>query len=128
MKNGKDPNSCIRLSRDEHQIFRCKSHIQEVSSSLPDMAQMLALAGNEVRLKILLLLQEEQKLCVCDLSEILEMKIPAISQHLRKMKDAKMVFTEREGTVIYYYLNPEKLPLLKTIFGRMSELSTLAIV
>jgi DNA-binding transcriptional ArsR family regulator len=84
---------------------------------MSDMAQILALAGNEVRLKILLLLQQEQRLCVCDLGEILEMKVPAVSQHLRKMKDGGLVFTEREGTVIFYQLNPQLEPTLNTILN-----------
>ena len=81
------------------------------------MAQILALAGNEVRLKILLLLQAEEKLCVCDLSEILDMKIPAVSQHLRKMKDVRLVYTEREGTVVFYQINPEQKLTLDTILN-----------
>ena len=121
MKKNKDQNVCIRIDRDNSQIERCKDHIQEVDSSLTEMAQVLALAGNEVRLKILLLLQVEEKLCVCDLSEILEMKIPAVSQHLRKMKDARMVYTQREGTVIFYYLNPQMKPKLDVILNLISE-------
>ncbi len=117
MNKRKDQNICIRIDRDSSQIERCKNHIQEVQSDLSDMAQILTLAGNEVRLKILLLLQVEEKLCVCDLSEILEMKIPAVSQHLRKMKDAGLVYTEREGTVVYYQINPDRKPTLEHILN-----------
>lgn len=121
MKKIKDQNVCIRLDRDGQQITRCKERIQEVNNNLSEMAQILALAGNEVRLKILMLLQEEQKLCVCDLGEVLEMKIPAISQHLRKMKDAGLVYTEREGTVIFYQINPQLKPTLDTILNLIPE-------
>ena len=121
MKKNKDQNVCIRIDRDSSQIERCKDHIHEVNSSLTEMAQILALAGNEVRLKILLLLQAEQKLCVCDLGEILDMKIPAVSQHLRKMKDARMVYTQREGTVIFYYHSPQMKPKLDMIINLISE-------
>lgn len=116
MKKTKDQNVCIRIDRDGSQIERCKEHIQEVNTSLIELAQILALAGNEVRLKILLLLQAEEKLCVCDLSEVLEMKIPAVSQHLRKMKDARLVYTEREGTVIFYQISETVIPVLSSIF------------
>ncbi len=116
MKKSKDQDVCIRIDRDGSQIERCKKHILEVNTSLTKMAQILALAGNEVRLKILLLLQAEEKLCVCDLSEVLEMKIPAVSQHLRKMKDARLVYTEREGTVIFYQICETVMPVLSSIF------------
>jgi DNA-binding transcriptional ArsR family regulator len=67
-------------------------------------------------MKILLLLQDEERLCVCDLSEILGMKIPAISQHLRKLKDGDLVQTEREGTTIFYYLTEKAKPILQVLF------------
>ena len=120
MKMISDQNVCIRIDRDEQQINKCKQRIQEENISILGKAQIFALAGNEVRLKILLLLQEEQKLCVCDLSEILEMKNPAVSQHLRKLKDAGLVFTEREGTVIYYQISSRMGPALKTILNLIS--------
>lgn len=121
MKNDKDPNICIRTFRDEQQIARCKNQIEKVATQLPTMAQLLALAGNEVRLKILLLLQEEGNLCVCDLSEVLGMKIPAVSQHLRKLKDAKIVFTQRDGTVIYYQLTAESKEQVNGLLNLLFE-------
>ncbi len=108
-------NTCIRAYRDEQQILRCKNQVERIESTLPDVAQLLALTGNEVRLKILLLLQEEGKLCVCDLSDILGMKIPAVSQHLRKLKDAQIVSTQREGTVIYYQFSIKKKQQINAI-------------
>ena len=117
MKKADDQNICIRQSRNEEQIARCKAQVSKVGDYLYKTAQILALGGNEVRLKILLLLQAEQKLCVCDLGEILEMKTPAISQHLRKLKDAGLVLTEREGTVIYYSITPPTKPTIEAILG-----------
>ncbi|WP_425291189.1 ArsR family transcriptional regulator [Spirosoma linguale] len=52
---------------------------------------MLNLAGNENRLKLIYLLKEEADLCVCDLSDILGMTIPAASQHLRKLCITEML-------------------------------------
>ena len=94
-------NTCIRLNRDEALISAAKEAVEEIEDSVLELSKILNLAGNEVRLKILFLLQVE-RLCVCDLSDVLDMKIPAVSQHLRKLKDAGMVVSEREGTTIYY--------------------------
>ncbi len=121
MKDKKDQNICVRVFRDEQQINKCKQRINEAKVSLSGIAQILALAGNEVRFKILLLLQEEQRLCVCDLAEILEMKIPAISQHLRKLKDGKLLIPEREGTTIYYSVNPPSQYILNSLFSNLPE-------
>ena len=120
MKRSND-NICIRLDRDTKQIDRCKAKVAEISDSVSDLSKILSLTGNEVRMKILFLLQEEEKLCVCDLGEILEMKTPAISQHLRKLKDAKMVVAEREGVTIYYHIHPERKPDIALMLNMLSE-------
>ena len=80
-------NSCIRQQADIEQINRCKDTVSALNESFDYLANGLSLVGNSVRLKILYLLFEEKRLCVCDLSDILGMNISAISQHLRKMKD-----------------------------------------
>ena len=125
MKRNKDQNSCVRIVRDELQIMSCKKHIEAIEDHIQEFSQILRLAGNNVRMKILVLLQEEERLCVCDLGEILDMKIPAVSQHLRKLKDGKLLLTEREGTTIYYSINPEIQPELSSLFRRILEYSTL---
>ncbi len=72
-------------------------------------------------MNILVLLEDEKRLCVCDLSEILNMTIPAVSQHLKKLKDAELVDTEREGNTIYYYINRKYKMVLDTLFAHVSE-------
>lgn len=117
----KDKNTCVRLDRDGQQIDRCKQKINEFNPVIASLSKMLSLAGNEVRMNILFLLEEEDKLCVCDLSEILEMKIPAVSQHLRKLKDANMVFAERDGVTIFYQISPKIKLKLDTIFSLLED-------
>ncbi len=109
-------NSCIRQQADIEQINRCKYIVEDLNDSFDHLANGLSLVGNNVRLKILYLLYEEKRLCVCDLSDILEMTISAISQHLRKMKDRKLLMTEREGQTIFYSLTTEYKELLNPFF------------
>ncbi|MAO41855.1 MAG: transcriptional regulator [Zunongwangia sp.] len=112
MKN----NSCIRQQADIEQINRCKKTVSELNESFDYLANGLSLVGNNVRLKVLYLLFEEKRLCVCDLSDILEMNISAISQHLRKMKDRNLLETERDAQTIFYSLTPEYSTLLNPFF------------
>ncbi len=109
-------NSCIRQQADIEQINRCKDTVKELNESFDYLANGLSLVGNSVRLKILYLLFEEKRLCVCDLSDILEMNISAISQHLRKMKDRNLLETERDAQTIFYSLTPEYSTLLNPFF------------
>lgn len=106
-------NSCLRLMADIEQIKRCKNRVSGLNGSFNYLSERIELTGNKVRLKILFLLYEERQLCVCDLSDILGMTISSISQHLRKLKDRKLIETERQAQTIFYSLNAEYEKLLK---------------
>jgi DNA-binding transcriptional ArsR family regulator len=115
-----DNNTCIRLFADHKQINNCKSKLKTAQKSFYQLSNILALAGNEVRLKIIYLLEEERELCPCDLADILSMSIPAVSQHLRKLKDGNIVETRKEGQTIYYSLTQENLKILKPFFKHIN--------
>ena len=108
--------SCNRILADTILINECKDRLQKNSAVFNQTSSLLALAGNEVRLKILYLLEEENELCPCDLADILEMSIPAVSQHLRKMKDGNLIKTRRSGQTIFYSLIIEQTELLIPFF------------
>ena len=45
-----------------------------------------------------------QELCTCDLASITCLSEPAVSQHLRLLRDLRLVKTRREGKKVYYSL------------------------
>lgn len=113
--------SCTRAEADQKQLMRCRETLKTSSESINSIGKVLALAGNETRLKILFLLNEEGELCPCDFSDILEMSVPAISQHIRKMKDAELITSRRDGQTLYYSLVKDSSNVLEGIFGRLKE-------
>ena len=116
-----DATKCIRLYADKVQINECKKKLKENALSFSQLSKVLELAGNGVRLKILYLLEEEDQLCPCDLSDILGMSIPAVSQHLRKLKDGQVIESRREGQTIYYSLKEAHLKILKPFFKYINQ-------
>ncbi len=114
-------NTCIRIEANKEQILNCKRTISEFENSIIVLSNALNLAGNSVRLKILFLLFKEQKLCVCDLSDILGMKISAISQHLRKLKDRNIIIPQRKAQTIFYSLTNEYEKIFSTLFELINE-------
>ena len=116
-----EKNTCIRLYADQAQIGACKQKLKTAQKSFASLSNILALAGNEVRLKIIYLLEEEGQLCPCDLSDILGMTIPAVSQHLRKLKDGRIVQTKKERQTIYYSLTQDNLKILKPFFKHINK-------
>jgi len=121
MKRNRNKNTCIRNCRDEQQISRCRKRIDDLRDNVSEFTTILQLAGNAVRMSILILLEDEKRLCVCDLSEVLKMTIPAVSQHLKKLKIANLVDTEREGNTIYYYINRKYKMVLDTLSANVLE-------
>lgn len=118
-----EPNTCIRVLADPTQIKDCKEKIKANEKSFEQLSGVLALAGNDVRLKILYLMEEEKELCPCDMSDILGMSIPAVSQHLRKLKDGNVVETRKVGQTIFYSLKAEHLKILKPFFKYINQLN-----
>lgn len=108
--------SCIRVFANKVQIENCRAILQTNDKAFTALSGLLALAGNEVRLKIMFLLEEENELCPCDLADILGMSLPAISQHLRKLKDGGIIEARRLGQTIFYTLKSEQLKLLQPFF------------
>jgi DNA-binding transcriptional ArsR family regulator len=121
-------NTCIRVLADINQIKECRTKIKVVDESLVLLSNAFSLVGNEVRMKILYLLQEEGQLCPCDLSDILGMNISPISQHLRKLKDGKIITAKKTGQTIFYSISTAYAEILKPVFKLISNNKVLDIV
>lgn len=118
-----EKNTCIRLLANPEQIEGCKSDLKEAQSLFSKLSDVYALVGNEVRLKMVYLLHQEKELCPCDLSDILEMTNPAVSQHLKKLKEGGLLQTRKEGQTIFYSLTQEGVKLLTPIFHQFLVLT-----
>lgn len=114
-----DPIHCIRAEADQAQIERGRAEIENFQKQFNELVAVLALAGNEVRLKILYLLSKEQELCPCDLADILKKSVPSVSQHLWKMRDGRIIISRKEGKTIYYSLENEALKDLKPMLENL---------
>ena len=98
-----DGKLCIGPTFSKAEFALIKRNLSE-QKGLQTLADLLNLAGNLQRLKVLYLLNAHKEMCVCDLAEVLEMTDSAVSQHLRKLKDKHIVKTRREAQTIYYSL------------------------
>ena len=85
----------------------------------------LTALGDPTRLAIFEMLGN-QPLAVNQLAAGLPVSRPAVSQHLRVLKDARLVRDRRDGTRRIYELNPEGLALLRDHFAKLWDTSLLA--
>lgn len=65
--------------------------------------------SEDTRLKSLMLIQAKRELCVCDLTEALQLSQPKVSRHLAELRKCGLLQDERRGKWVYYTLHP-KLP------------------
>ena len=72
----------------------------------PDIALLAALA-DPVRLSFVRQLADNDGVCACDFSECCTVSQPTISHHLKVLRDAGVVVSERRGTNIIYSLSPD---------------------
>ena len=96
--------SCIRVFADAAHIEHSKQRLAAAAPGIEALAAVLALAGNEVRLKMLFLLLDQQQLCVCDLAASVDVAEASVSQVLRVLRSAGVVENRREGRMVYYRL------------------------
>ena len=83
--------------------------VNNVLDSLPDedalydLAELFKVFGDSTRVRILFALFKSE-LCVCDLSEALDMTQSAISHQLQILRTNKLVKSRRDGKQVYYSL------------------------
>jgi len=79
------------------------------------LAQTLKALSDPIRLRIVLLLQAEGELCVCDLMAVLKLPQSTISRHLAYLKRSCWVDTRRQGVWMYYQLSRESCAICKEL-------------
>jgi ArsR family transcriptional regulator, arsenate/arsenite/antimonite-responsive transcriptional repressor len=74
------------------------------------IAELAKALGDPVRLQLVDVLRRHAgKVCVCELVPLFDISQPTLSHHLRKLRDAGIVDSERRGLWSYYYVLPDAL-------------------
>lgn len=63
--------------------------------------------SDSTRLRCLMLMQTDGELCVCELTHALNLSQPKISRHLAHLREAGLLVARRDGTWMYYRINPD---------------------
>ena len=74
------------------------------------MAAIAKALGDPVRLQLVDVLRKHAgKVCVCELVPLFDISQPTLSHHLKKLRDAGIVDSERRGLWAYYYVTSDAL-------------------
>jgi ArsR family transcriptional regulator len=85
------------------------------------LAQILKALSDPIRLRIILLLQAEGELCVCDLMAVLGLPQSTVSRHLAYLKRSCWVDTRREGVWMHYQLSRESCDICRELLEILKE-------
>jgi ArsR family transcriptional regulator len=74
------------------------------------MAIVAKALGDPIRLQLVDVLRKHAgKVCVCELVPLFDLSQPTVSHHLKVLRDAGLVDSERQGLWAYYYVIPNAL-------------------
>src|SRR5918912_957177 len=75
-----------------------------------ELAAVAKALADPIRLQLVDVLRKHAgRVCVCELVPLFEVSQPTLSHHLKKLRDAGLVGSERQGLWAYYYVKPEAL-------------------
>ncbi|WP_432089527.1 ArsR/SmtB family transcription factor [Streptomyces sp. bgisy095] len=82
-----------------------------------EMSRMFKALSDPIRLRLLSLIASHEggEACVCDLTGPFDVSQPTISHHLKVLREAGLVGSERRGTWVYYWVLPEALARLSVL-------------
>ena len=70
----------------------------------PQALQVFKCLSDETRLMLVLLIAQEQELCVCEMTHALQESQPKVSRHLAQLRQCGLLSDQREGQWVYYRL------------------------
>jgi ArsR family transcriptional regulator, arsenate/arsenite/antimonite-responsive transcriptional repressor len=74
---------------------------------LKKITKILKALSDESRVRIVNLLKAKGGVCVCEITEIINLSQPTISSHLKKLEEAGIISFKKDGLWVNYYLNKE---------------------
>lgn len=96
--------------------MRCSPLVREplTPADAHDLAAVFKALADPVRLQLFSLIASHAggEACVCDISPAVDVSQPTVSHHLKVLRDAGLLVSERRGTWVYYRVVPTALRAL----------------
>ena len=90
-----------------------------------ELTRLLEAVSDPVRRQIVFLLKHRAPLNVGEIAGQFRISRPAISHHLKVLKDAKIVQSEKRGQEVYYRLDIERMVVaLRTLADRLEQFAS----
>ncbi|WP_251364520.1 MULTISPECIES: helix-turn-helix transcriptional regulator [unclassified Leucobacter] len=101
--------------------FASRMGVQDAAQA----AAVLKAVGDPLRLRMLSAIATDSRgeSCVCDLQCLTDASQPTVSHHLRLLKEAGLVISERRGTWVYYRVAPSRADVVAALLDLADSLA-----
>jgi ArsR family transcriptional regulator len=84
-----------------------------------ELAALFKAVADPVRLRLLSLIacHPGGESCVCDLTPAFDMTAPSVSYHLKILREAGLISSERRGTWVYYRVMPQVMARMSAVLA-----------
>ena len=91
---------CEIFSFDAELVARIKKQVAAAAG----LSRIFRVLGDETRARIVYALSQADRLCVCDIAQIVGLSLPAVSHHLRVLRELDIARARKEGKLVFYSL------------------------
>jgi len=92
--------------------------MSELEPKIAEAAKLMEMLSQPVRLRLLCILLEGER-SVLSLADSAQLSQPAMSHHLKKLRDADLVTTRRDGQTIFYSLKGQEVSQVLEVLHRL---------
>jgi DNA-binding transcriptional ArsR family regulator len=94
------------------------NYLRAMPSEWVHMSKVFEALGDEHRQRIVLTFEPGEKLTVGQLATVSTLSRPAVSHHLKILREANVLETQKVGKQVYYWINKV---FLKAVFGDVTD-------
>ncbi len=103
----------------------------EFASHLPEgwekFSRFFSALGDTTRQQILLVFEPGEEICVNDIARLFKLSRPAISHHLKVLRESELLLCQKRGKEVYYRVNyPYCAEVLRAVHEFVAERNELA--
>ena len=99
---------CEIFSFDAELVARIKKQV----AAAQGLSRIFRVLGDETRAQIVYALAQADRLCVCDIAQIVGLSLPAVSHHLRVLRELDIARASKEGKMVFYSLADDHVATL----------------
>jgi ArsR family transcriptional regulator len=111
------PGGLAGSALDQDELERPREPLPPAGAD--ELAPLFKAVADPMRLRLLSLIacHDGGESCVCDLLDAFDVTAPSVSYHLKILREAGLISSERRGTWVYYRVNPDVMARMSAVLA-----------